>query len=185
VKYATASSAGGRADVRAAFPRRCTAAASVVDGAFVIDQLPDEVRGVEVQAEVVARDRLEHVVPDRRGRGEVRPAGPLVPAEDHRAVLDRDAHAVVGVATALAAAGRPAGDLERLEAGRRRPLGDLGEREIGKGRRQEAQLHSGTSTHRRSCALRSTASAIRFSRCPSAKLGKSGSSGMPPSATAV
>src|SRR5256885_14520302 len=53
-------------------------------------------RRVEVEPEALARDRLEHVIPGRGRRSEVVPARPLVPAEDHRAVLDRDPHPALG-----------------------------------------------------------------------------------------
>src|SRR5215211_5820927 len=62
----------------------------VVDGPLVVDHQPDEVRGVDVEPEVLRRDRGEHLVPDRRGPGEVVAARPFVVAEDHRAVLDCD-----------------------------------------------------------------------------------------------
>ena len=66
----------------------------VAHGALVVDHQPDEVRRVEVEPEALRRDDREHLVPRRRGRGEVRPARPLVPAEDHGAVLDRDVDAL-------------------------------------------------------------------------------------------
>ena len=40
-------------------------------------------------------DAAEHLAPDRRREGEVVAARPLVAAEDHRAVLDRDLHAAL------------------------------------------------------------------------------------------
>ena len=64
----------------------------LADRARVVDELPDEVGGVEVQAEVLVGDDLEHPAPHRGGVGEVAAAGPLVLGEDHRAVLDRDPH---------------------------------------------------------------------------------------------
>ena len=67
----------------------------VVDRALAVDHQPDEVRGIEVEPEALVRDRLEHLLPDRRRPGEVVPAWPLVLAEDHRAVLDRDLHALL------------------------------------------------------------------------------------------
>src|SRR5439155_7215000 len=230
--------------------------------------------------EVFVGDGRKHVVPDRGRIGEIGPAWPLVVAEDHRAVLDRDPHAALGrmsdqrwpdllealevlrvrailvvagkgadgvdakalrrvddlqqmavhrlavtvvgmevvrvvrerrdlepvlperlvylvriegldvdvrharVAARLAATGRPARDLERLEALGCGPGGDLGEREIREGGGQKAELHVGTFSHRPSAALRATASLITFSRRPAAKLGNSGSAGIPPLATA-
>src|SRR6478735_588016 len=65
----------------------------VADDALVVDPEPNEMGRVEVEAEAGRRDDREHLVPDGRCRGQVGAAGPLVPAEDHRAVLDRDAHA--------------------------------------------------------------------------------------------
>jgi FHS family glucose/mannose:H+ symporter-like MFS transporter len=65
----------------------------VAHSARVVDELPDQVRGVEVQAEVFVRDDLEQLSPQRRRVGEVAAAGPLVVGEDHRAVLDGDLHA--------------------------------------------------------------------------------------------
>ena len=50
-------------------------------------------RRIEIEAEARRRDRLEHLVPDRRRPGQVRAAWPFVIGEDHRAVLDRDLHA--------------------------------------------------------------------------------------------
>ena len=55
-------------------------------------------------------------------------------------VLDVDVRDA-GVAPLLAAADRPAGDLERLEGARARPVGDLLEREVGEGSGQEAEFH--------------------------------------------
>ncbi len=71
------------------------AVGEVVDGALVVDLQPDEVRRVDVEPEVRVGDRREHLVPDRRRPGEVVAARPLVVAEDHRAVLDRDLHAAL------------------------------------------------------------------------------------------
>ncbi len=45
---------------------------------------------VEIEPEALGGDDREELVPERGSRGEVRAARPLVPAEDHRAVLDRD-----------------------------------------------------------------------------------------------
>src|SRR5438552_18868968 len=67
----------------------------IADYPRVIDELPHKVRGVEVQAEVVVGDDLEHLAPDRRRVGKVAAARPLVSGKDHRAVLDRDLHSVV------------------------------------------------------------------------------------------
>ena len=78
--------------------------AEVVDRALVVDHQPDEVRRVEVQAEVRVGDRREHLVPDRRRPREVVAARPLVVAEDHRAVLDRDLHAALARVARRAAA---------------------------------------------------------------------------------
>src|SRR2546426_10744926 len=52
--------------------------------------------GVEVQAEVLVGDDLEHLAPDRRRVREVAPAWPLIARKDHRAVLDRDLDVVLG-----------------------------------------------------------------------------------------
>ena len=71
----------------------------VVDDALVVDLEPDEMRRIEVEAEALGRDRLEHLVPHGGRVGDVLAARPFVPAEDHRAVLDRDLHAaLLGVA---------------------------------------------------------------------------------------
>jgi hypothetical protein len=75
------------------------------------------------------------------------------------------------VAAPLAAAGRPAGDLERLESFAGGPLGHSLQRQVGKCRRQQAELHVVTSTHRRSRSLSATASPSTFSQCPSANVG--------------
>jgi hypothetical protein len=90
-----------------------------------------------------------------------------------------------GVAAALTAGGRPACDLERIEAVRRGPLRKLRERERREGGGEESELQAGTATQRRSRELRSTASPITFSRCPSANVGKAAVSGIPPSAIAA
>ena len=47
-------------------------------GGEVVHLLPDEVRGVEVQAEIRAGDVPEHPPPDRRRRRQVLAAGPFV-----------------------------------------------------------------------------------------------------------
>src|SRR5439155_23713363 len=63
----------------------------------VVDELPDKMRRVEVQAEVLIRNELEHLPPDGRRVCQVAAARPLVRGEDHRAVLDRDLLFVLGV----------------------------------------------------------------------------------------
>ena len=73
--------------------------AELVQGGDVIHLHPDEVRRVVVEPEARAREVGEHPPPDRRARGQVLAAGPLVVGEEHRAVLDPDAHAfLLGVA---------------------------------------------------------------------------------------
>ena len=47
----------------------------LVDRALVVDQLPDEVRRVEVEAEVGVGDDLEHPPPDRRANARLLPPG--------------------------------------------------------------------------------------------------------------
>src|SRR5207245_8324264 len=64
--------------------------AELVDRPLVVDELPDEMGGIEVEPEVRGRQDLEQAPPEGRGVREVRAARPLVVAEDHRAVLDRD-----------------------------------------------------------------------------------------------
>src|SRR5436309_4086666 len=64
------------------------------DRPLVVDELPHEVRRIEVQPEVVGVDDLEQPAPDRRGVGEVLAARPFVAREDHRAILDDDRHPV-------------------------------------------------------------------------------------------
>ena len=59
-----------------------------------VDHLQDQVRRVEVEPDRAA-PLLEDATPDARRRREVVPARPLVVAEEHRAVLDRDLPAVV------------------------------------------------------------------------------------------
>ena len=71
---------------------------------------------VEVQAEVLVGDRREHRAPDRRRVGEVVAARPLVVGEDHRAVLDRDLHAVLAGVVRRAAA-TPRGSARGSPAG--------------------------------------------------------------------
>ena len=87
--------------------------AELVDRPLVVDHQPDEVRRVEVEAEVVARDGREHLAPDRRRPGEVVAARPLVVGEDHRAVLDRDLHAALAGVRRRAAA-RSSGSARRF-----------------------------------------------------------------------
>ena len=96
----------------------------LADRARVVDELPDEVRGVEVQTEVVVGDDLEQLAPQRRRVREVASARPLVGREDHRAVLDRDLHAVLA---RVAHEGRP-DPLEVLEVVRRPSAADRGRR---------------------------------------------------------
>src|SRR5438105_11442926 len=75
------------------------------------------------------------------------------------------------VAALLAARGRPAGNLKRLEAVRGRPRGRLLERRAAERGRQQSELHSVTSTQvwsRLDCA---TASASTFSTWPARKVG--------------
>ena len=55
---------------------------------------PGEMRGVVVEAEALARNCAEHPAPDRRRDRQILSAGPFVGGEEHRAVLDADAHAV-------------------------------------------------------------------------------------------
>src|SRR4029450_219495 len=81
------------------------------------------------------------------------------------------------IAPPLPAAGRPAGDLQRLESLSGGPFGHLLQREVGKSRGQKAELHVVTSTHRRSRLLMATASPSTFSQCPSANDGESGCAG--------
>src|SRR3954451_20038770 len=71
------------------------AAAELVHHAHVVNHLPYQVRGVEVQAKVLVGDDLPHLPPDGRTDGQVLAAGPLVVGEDHGAVLDGDLHTVV------------------------------------------------------------------------------------------
>src|SRR5207237_509490 len=60
-----------------------------------IHVLPDHVRGVVVEPPARARDLGEHAPPDGRADREVLAARPLVAGEEHRTVLDPDAHAVL------------------------------------------------------------------------------------------
>ena len=64
----------------------------LVQGLDVVDHLPHEVAGVVVDAQVLAGQDVEHLVPVHRGGHQVLPAGPLVAAEQHGAVLNGDAH---------------------------------------------------------------------------------------------
>jgi hypothetical protein len=59
-----------------------------------VDHLQDEVRRIEVEPDRAA-PLLEDPAPDARRRREVVPTRPLVVAEEHRAVLDRDLAAMV------------------------------------------------------------------------------------------
>src|SRR5438034_9144660 len=72
------------------------AGAEVVHNAHVVDHLPDEVRWIEIEAEVRVRDNLPHPPPDGGGRCQVVSTRPLVVGEDHRAVLDGDLYAMIG-----------------------------------------------------------------------------------------
>src|SRR6476661_1166205 len=59
-----------------------------------VDHLEDQVRRVEVEPDRVA-PLLEDAPPLARARGDVVPTRPFVVAEQHRAVLERDLHALV------------------------------------------------------------------------------------------
>ena len=68
------------------------ALAEVAHRARHVDALPDQVRRVEVQPEARVGQLREHLGPDGRRRRQVGAAGPFVVGEQHRAVLDADAH---------------------------------------------------------------------------------------------
>src|SRR5205823_769432 len=89
------------------------------------------------------------------------------------------------IAPPLGSDSGPARDLECLEALRGRPRCDLFERELRERRGEQAELHAGTPTHCRSRALVVTASPRTLARWPSANVGKSGSWGIEPAATAA
>ena len=68
--------------------------AELADEARLVDHLPDEMRRIEVHADIAAPG-LEDAAPDLRRVGDVVPARPFVLAEDHRAVLEGELDAVV------------------------------------------------------------------------------------------
>jgi len=70
----------------------------LAEEAGLVDHLPDEVRGVEVHADIAAPG-LEDAPPDPRRGGDVVAARPFIPAEDHRAVLERDLYPVLAGVT--------------------------------------------------------------------------------------
>jgi hypothetical protein len=76
-----------------------------------------------------------------------------------------------GVAPPLARARRPARDLQRPEAVFRAPARDLLQRQLRERRRQQAELHVSTSTHRCSRSDAATASASTFSTWPARNVG--------------
>jgi hypothetical protein len=61
-----------------------------------VDHLPDEVGRVQVQPEVRIRNPAEHLSPMRWAVRDVVTPRPLVVAEDHRTVLYRDPHIMIG-----------------------------------------------------------------------------------------
>ena len=66
--------------------------AELAQGPRAVDELPDQVRRVEVQPEPAAGEHGEKFAPHVRAHGHVLAARPLVVGEDHRAVLDADPH---------------------------------------------------------------------------------------------
>ena len=70
------------------------AVAELVQRLDAIDLLPDQVRGIVVQAETGAGNVVKHPPPDSGAVGQILPARPFVPREQHRAVLDGDANGV-------------------------------------------------------------------------------------------
>ena len=64
----------------------------LIDRLDIVHKLPDEVGWVIIDAEIAAGDDLEHTPPKRRGVKEVLPAGPLVRAKEHGAVLNGNTH---------------------------------------------------------------------------------------------
>ena len=64
--------------------------AELADGASRVNVLPDKVRRVEIEAQVRARDGLEHRRPQGRRRGEVGAARPFIQCEQHGAVFDAE-----------------------------------------------------------------------------------------------
>src|SRR5215213_9569745 len=61
------------------------------DRAHLIDKLPDQMRGIVIEPEVLVWDDLEHAPPNRRRIGDVGAAGPRIRPE-HGAILDGDLH---------------------------------------------------------------------------------------------
>ncbi len=67
----------------------------LMHGLHIGGALPGVMAGVEVQAEVRAVDDAEQLAENGGRAHQILSAGPLVRAEEHRAVLDRDLHALV------------------------------------------------------------------------------------------
>src|SRR5690242_16904629 len=61
----------------------------------VIHLLPNEVRRIVIEAEAGAGNFFEHAPPEGRAGREIFAARPLVSCEQHRAILDSDADAVI------------------------------------------------------------------------------------------
>src|SRR5205823_11650312 len=106
-----------------------------------VDSLPGRGVGVEVV----------RVVGERRNRERV--AAHEVADMFRIEGLDVDVRDA-GVPPPLAAGGRPARDLQRVESVLVRPPGDLLERQVRKGGGEKSELHRTTSTHRPSRELR-------------------------------
>src|SRR5512142_2832709 len=70
------------------------AAAELADDPLIVDHLQDQVRRVEVEAEILVRYDLPHLAPDSRRAREIIAAGPFVIGKQHGAVLDADLHAM-------------------------------------------------------------------------------------------
>src|SRR5579862_91168 len=61
-----------------------------VHRADAVDELPDQMRGVEIQSKICAGDKLEHAPPHVRADRQIIPAGPFVVRKNHRTIFDGD-----------------------------------------------------------------------------------------------
>src|SRR6185295_16422324 len=60
-----------------------------------IHLLPNHVRGIVIEAEIILRDIGEHPFPNRGGGGKILSTWPFVGSEEHRAIFNANAHAMI------------------------------------------------------------------------------------------
>src|SRR3972149_6029987 len=67
-----------------------------INRSSVIDELPDQVRGIKIQPKIFVRDDFKHPAPHRWGNRQIVAARPFVVREDHGTIFNGDLYAVVG-----------------------------------------------------------------------------------------